>query len=178
MLALATVLAGTVALIGTPLPSASVQTPAGYSQAVTQICAGALLFEGRHRIGTRAGAIAVSRDIRATGERRLRRVDAVAKPTSTAELAARWIAVERELVQTYASTYLEIWNAIENARSPAEHRSLPALLRTLLGRPERLQGQAASLAQRLYVPDCTGGEPSRMYINQPDQPDVSPLPPG
>jgi hypothetical protein len=170
MLALATLLAGSVALTGTPLPSAPVQTSAGYSRAVTQICAGALLFEGRHRIGTRAGAIAVSRDIRATGSRRLDRVDAVLKPASTAELAERWIAVERHLVQTYASTYLQIWYAIENADSPHKHARLPALLRTLISRPDGLQGQAARLAQELYVPDCTGGQPSRVQTNGPDPP--------
>ena len=80
--------------------------------------------------------------------------------------AARWIAIERRLVQTYASTYLQIWLAIENAPSPDEHESLPRLLRTLIARPDRLQGQAARLAQRLYVPDCTGGRSSGLDTNE------------
>ena len=165
MVGLATVLAGTVALIGTPAPSASVQTPAGYSRAVTQICAGALLFEGSHQIGTRPGAIDVAQDIRATGERRLSRVDAVSKPASTARLAARWIAIEHQLVETYASTYLQIWDAIENADSPGNHANLPALMRRLVSRPDRLQSQAAKLGLKLYVPDCTGGQPNRSHAN-------------
>jgi len=165
MVGLATVFAGTVALLGTSAPSASVQTPAGYSGAVTQICAGALLFEGSHQIGTRAGAIDVSQDIRATGDRRLIRVEAVSKPASTAKLAARWIAIERQLVETYAATYLQIWDAIENADSPGNHAKLPALIRTLISRPDRLQSRAAKLELQLYVPDCTGGQPNRSYAN-------------
>jgi hypothetical protein len=136
---------------------------------VTQICAGALLFEGTHQIGTRAGAIAVSQDIRATGSKRLRLVDAVPKPASTAELATHWLALERQLVQTYASTYLQIWYAIENADTPREHAKLPALLQALISRPYRLQGQAAQLEQQLYVPDCTGGQPSLSPTNGPDR---------
>ena len=158
--ALAVLFAGTVLLAGSPSAPVAPQTPAAYSRAVTEICAGALLFDGRHQIGTRAGAIAVSRDISATGGERLRRVDAVPKPASTARLAARWIAVERRLVQMYASTYLQIWSAIERAHSPRDHARLPALLQRLILRPDTLQRRAAELEQQLNVPDCTGGQPS------------------
>lgn len=169
MVALATLLAGTVALIGTPTPSAAAQTPAGYSQAVTQICAGSPLFEGSHQIGTRAGATDLAQNIRLTGGLRLSRVDAVPKPVGTAKLAARWIAIERQLVETYASSYLQIWYAIESADAPGNHAKLPALISTLISRPDRLQGQAAALAQQLNVPDCTGGQPSHPPTNGSDR---------
>jgi hypothetical protein len=133
------------------------QTPAGYSRAVTHICAGALLFDGRHQIGTRAGAIAVSNDIRATGTRRLRRVDAIPRPASIATIAAQWIAVERRLVETYAATYLQIWDEIEHANSAAQRAALPHALHALIARPDNLQQRAAKLELRLDVPDCTGG---------------------
>jgi len=167
--ALAALFAGTVMLAGSPPAPVSSQTPAGYSRAVMQICAGALLFDGRHQIGTRAGAVAVSRAIRATGGKRLRRVDAVPKPASTARLAARWIAVERRLVQTYASTYLRIWYAIERARSPRERARLPALVHALIHRPDKLQRRATNLEQRLHAPDCTGGG------GQSNRPDTNPM---
>ena len=60
----------------TPLREAQPATTAGrvYSLAVARICADALLFEKAHAIGTRAGALAVARDIRASTRRRLQRV--------------------------------------------------------------------------------------------------------
>ena len=144
------------------------QTPAGYSRAVTQICAGALLFDGRHQIGTRAGAVAVANDIRATGTRRLGRVDAVTKPESNARLAADWIAVERRLVETYAASYLQIWDEIERANSAAQRAALPRALRALIGRPDKLQHEAGRLELRLRVPDCTGGRPGAPPATQID----------
>jgi hypothetical protein len=139
---------------------------------VTQVCAGALLFDGRHQIGTRAGAIAAANDIRATGARRLRRVDAVPKPASTARLAADWIAVERRLVETYASTYLQIWDDIERANSVARRAALPHALRVLIARPDNLQHEAGRLELLLRVPDCTGGQPGAP--SPTSQTDVSP----
>ena len=139
----------------------------GYSQEVTRICAGALLFDGRHQTGTRSGAISVSRDIRATGARRLRRVDAVPKPARTAPLATRWIATERQLVVKYAWAYLQIWYAIERAGTPRERAELPAVLGALIHAPDELQREAAQLEQALDVPDCTGGgHPSPTDIAQ------------
>jgi hypothetical protein len=154
------VLAAAALLAGATQAAQALQTPARYSQAVAPICAGALLFEGHHQIGTLAGAIAVSQDIRATGARRLRRVDAVAKPAGIARLAAAWIALERRLVKTYASTYLRIWYAIQRANSAAQRAALPGVLDALIHRPDRLQYQAARLELRLRVPDCTGGQPN------------------
>jgi hypothetical protein len=138
---------------------ASPTTPAEYSLAVKHICAGALLFGRSHRIGTRAGAVAVSRDIRVTGGRRLRRVDAVPKPPGTAPLAARWVAIEQRLVATYATTYLQIWDTIESAYSSRrKHAQLADVMYALVHRPDALQRRAAALGQRLGVPDCTGGQ--------------------
>jgi hypothetical protein len=135
-------------------------TPAEYSRAVSRICTGALLFNGTHSIGTRAGAVAVSKDIRATGRRRLRRVDAVPKPVASARLARRWIATERALVARYAWAYVQIWDAIERADTPAERNALPAKLVGLLHSPDKLQARAAALELALRVPDCTGGQPT------------------
>jgi len=146
---------GDPAVVGTSL------TSGGYSRAVTKICVGALLFEGRHAIGTRAGAMAVSTDIRTTGDRRLRRVEAVPKPARTARLARRWIATERLLVATYAWAYLRIWGAIERARTPTERARLPMVLHALIHAPDKLAGAASTLEQQLQVPDCTGGQPQQ-----------------
>lgn len=163
----AMVLAAAVVQTGASRAMHAPQTPAGYSRAVLQICAGALLFDGRHEIGTRAGAIAVSKDIRATGGRRLRRVDAVPKPAGSADIAFRWIGVERRLVEMYASTYLQIWDEIERANSPAQRAALPQALHALLHRPDQLQYRAAGLEQRLRVVDCTGGRPSPTTTTSP-----------
>jgi hypothetical protein len=147
------------------LTGSAAGTPAEYARTVTHICRGALLFEGRHEIGTRAGAVAVSLDIRATGSRRLDRVDAVPKPAETAKLAVHWIAIERSLVATYATAYLQVWGAIERATTPREHARLPGVLQALIHRPDRLQARAGALEQVLGVPDCTGGRPSQTPPN-------------
>jgi len=154
---LAALVAGAAVVAVSNAGAATPPTPAGWSRAVTQICAGAVLFEGTHQIGTRAGAIAVSRDIRSTGGRRVGRVDALAKPPLGAELVARWIAVERRLVATYASSYLRIWYAIERANTPAQRARLPRMLAPLLHAPDALQAEAQRFEQLLQVPDCTGG---------------------
>jgi len=128
-----------------------------YSSAVGRLCAGSLLFAGSHEIGTRAGAIAVSKDIRRTGLRRLRLVDRIAKPRTTATLDARWIGLERRLVGLYAATYLRIWYVIERYETPGRRASLPARLRALIDLPRPLERRARRLEERLHVPDCTGG---------------------
>jgi hypothetical protein len=154
-------------LASTAPAAASTPTAAEYARTVTGICRGALLFEGSHEIGTRAGAIAVSRDIRATGSRRLRKVAAVPKPPATAAGAERWLALERRLVATYASTYVRIWDEIDRATSPAEHSRLVPILQRLIHRPDRLQGRAVAIEQALGVPDCTGGLPQTPPSNAP-----------
>jgi hypothetical protein len=112
---------------------------------------------GQARDGTRAGAVAVSRDIRQTGTRRLRRVAAVPEPHSQAHLIRRWLNVERRLVATYARDYLLIWNAIDAANTPAQRARLPARLHVLLHDPDPLKLKAGVYELRLAVPDCTGG---------------------
>jgi hypothetical protein len=152
---LAAVVTGTAVTVGSV--HATGMTPARYSHAVSRICAGAQLFSHRHEIGTRAGAIAVSRDIRTTGHRRLRRVDAVTKPVKTARADARWIATERKLVDMYATNYFRIWQEIERAHTPAEHAKLPAVLHRLVHEADALKVRAGTFEVTLSVPDCTGG---------------------
>jgi len=128
-----------------------------FSDRVGEICAGALLFQGRHEIGTRAGAIAVSRDIEDTGTRRLRRVAAVPQPSAQAAAVRRWLDVERRLVAMYSRNYLRIWDAIENADSPAKRALLPAQVHGLVHEPDPLKHRADVYELELDVPDCTGG---------------------
>jgi hypothetical protein len=135
--------------------------PSTYSVAVTQICAGAVLFERTHSIGTRSGAVAVARDIRTSGERRVNRAAAVPKPPSKRQLAARWIALEHRLIELYASDYLRIWNAIERADTPKKRAQLPGVLQALIDAPQALERRAAALEADLHVPDCTGGSAGR-----------------
>jgi hypothetical protein len=137
------------------------QPPTGYSARLMHICAGAVLFEGTHSIGTRAGAIAVARDISTSGNRRLNRADAVPKPLGVLPLANRWIAIERRLTEMYANNYLRIWYAIERAHTPAQRAELPSALRALINEPRPLERQASALETTLNVPDCTGGSPPR-----------------
>src|SRR6185312_15256010 len=75
----------------------AVTTATTYSRAVGQICAGAVLFEQPHRIGTRAGALAVASDIRATSRRRLALVATVQPAPRQEAMAVRWQAVEQRL---------------------------------------------------------------------------------
>jgi hypothetical protein len=103
---------------------------------VTRVCTGALLFEGRHSIGTEQGAVAVARDIRASTARRLTRIEALRAHPERPLLASHWSRVEHRLSELYASTYLAIWHAIAHANSSAER----------------------ALEGKLRVPDCTGGE--------------------
>jgi hypothetical protein len=128
-----------------------------FSNRVSHICTGAVMFAGSHEIGTRGGAVAVSRDIRQTGAGRLRRVAAVPEPNSQAHVIRRWLDVERRLVAAYARDYLLIWDAIEGANSPAERARLPARLHALLHDPDALKRKAGVYELRLGVPDCTGG---------------------
>jgi hypothetical protein len=136
---------------------AGTMTPAAYSRAVSRICTGAPLFSHKHEIGTRAGAIAVSRDIRTTGHKRLLRVDAVTKPVKTAGKDTRWITTERTLVDMYARNYLRIWNQIERANTPAQRARLPQVLHRLIHAADALKLRAGKLELTLSVPDCTGG---------------------
>jgi len=138
-------------------PSVETANKTEFSQRVTSICAGALLFDGEHAIGTRAGAIAVSRDIRRTGMRRLDRVAAVAEPTRQESMIRQWLRVQRLLVAAFARDYLRIWDEIESAHTRAQRTGLPARLDALVHEPDSLKRRADAYELRLGVPDCTGG---------------------
>jgi hypothetical protein len=142
-------------------------TRSAYSHAVGHICVGALLFDGRYAIGTRAGAIAVSNAIRRTGESRLRRVEALGTPLGETGLATRWISVERRLVDLYATNYLGIWFAIERAHTPQQRATLPDRVHRLIDRSRPLERRARRLEHRLNVPDCTGGIASGVRTGSP-----------
>jgi hypothetical protein len=139
-------------------PSAAVTPyPSSWSREVTGICAHALLFEGRHQIGTRAGAVAVARDIRASTARRLWHIRALSIRSPQQRLSRRWLRLERRLAAVYASSYLGIYDAIAAAETPSERARLPRVLGRLLHMPDAIRETTTNLEQRLRVPDCTGG---------------------
>jgi hypothetical protein len=128
-----------------------------YSRAATEICAHALLFDGRHAIGTRAGAVAVAQDIRSSTRRRLARLAALQTPHAQRTLVALWLVLEQRLADVYASSYLRIYDVIAAARTPKQRARAPRILERLVHAPDPLRQAAARLEQRLQVPDCTGG---------------------
>jgi hypothetical protein len=130
-----------------------------YSLAVARICAGALLFEEAHAIGTRAGALAVARDIRASTRRRLRRVADVPAPPALQRPIARWLSLQRRLAASYADNWVRIYETIDAARTPKEHAGLARRLQKLVHTPDALRRAAGRLELELNLPDCTGGDP-------------------
>jgi hypothetical protein len=144
-----------VAALAATAPTAA--DPTSWSDGVTQICAHALLFEGRHEIGTRAGAIAVARDIRASTARRLDRIRALQAPPPQPDLSIQWLDLEQQLADLYASSYVRIYDAIAAAVTRKQRARLPRVLDRLVHAPDALRGEAASLEGLLHVPDCTGG---------------------
>jgi hypothetical protein len=131
---------------------------AHWSRAVTRICAHALLFEGRHELGTLAGAIAVSRDIRSSTRQRLANVAQLPRPNNRKAID-RWLGLERRLAAAYATSYLKIYEVIAATRTPRQHSQEPRLLGKLLHAPDRINWAATRLGALLHVPDCTGGTP-------------------
>jgi hypothetical protein len=146
------------AVAGTPHPDDAPVVAAAYAQAVTHICSKAVLFEGRHEMGTRAGALSVARDIRASTRRRLARVGAVHAPIGSTGLARRWITLEQRLANAYADNWVRIFDVIESADTPAERAREPQAIERLVHAPDTVKRAAARLANVLHVPDCTGGE--------------------
>ena|SRR5215470_12966122 len=144
------------ALSATP---AGARSPAAaeYSIAVSRICAGALLFDHPHHMGTRSDAVAVARDIRLSTARRLKHVAAVAVPPELQSTSSRWIASQRRLAAMYARIWVRINDAIDGARTPAQKATLPKRLERLVHMPDRLRHAAGRLELALAVPDCTGG---------------------
>lgn len=143
--------------LDSPRTASAATSPAAYARAVTEICAGALLFEGGHAIGTRAGALAVARDIRASTRRRLRRVDALPVPRGLEALVGRWMTLERRLANVYAESWVGIYDVIAATHTPAQRAEAPRLLRRRLHAPDQLRLAAARIELALHVPDCTGG---------------------
>ena len=131
---------------------------APWSSAVTRICAHARLFEGRHEIGTLAGAIAVSRDIHSSTRRRLAKVAQLPTPNDRKAID-HWLALERRLAAAYATSYLKIYQVIAATRTPPQHAQELRLLGRLLHAPDHINRAATRLGALLDVPDCTGGTP-------------------
>lgn len=151
-----TALAAT-ALAATQGRAASGNSAAQYSLAVTRICAGALLFDHAHHMGTRADALDVARDIRASTARRLARVTALPAPPKLRSLSRSWIASQRQLAAMFARLWVRIYDTIDAAHTPAQRTTLPKRLEQLVHAPDSLKLAAGRLELELHVPDCTGG---------------------
>lgn len=130
---------------------------AAYSLALTRICAGALLFDHAHHMGTRADALAVARDIRASTARRLARVAAVPVPPELRRISSRWASSQRRLAAAYARTWVRIHETIDATHTPGQRATLAARLQQLVHAPDPLRLAAGRLELELHVPDCTGG---------------------
>jgi len=144
----------------TPARAASANSAAEYSLAVTRICAGALLFDGAHEMGTRADALLIARDIRASTARRLASVTALSVPPELQYTSSRWISSQRRLASLYARTWVRIYDTIDAAdaaRTPAQRATLAESLKELVHAPDPLKLAAGRLELELHVPDCTGG---------------------
>lgn len=139
----------------TDTPTAT--TRAAYSRAVAQVCTHALLFEQPHSISTRAGALAVAADIRASTQRRLVVVATVPTPPAQRVAVVRWLALESRLADAYARDYVRIYDLIAAPRAPQHDRRAARRLATLMRPPGWLRHAAEGLERRLGVPDCTGG---------------------
>ena len=148
-----TVVAATLAVA---TAHASPKPATRYSTAVTRICAGALLFDHSHEMGTRADAVAVAQDIRASTAGRLARVVAVPVPRKLRAISRRWIASQRRLVALFARNWVRIYDAIDGAQTPEQKAALPHRLHQLVHEPDPLRLVAGRLELKLHVPDCTG----------------------
>jgi len=148
------------ALAATALAQVSIgagsTSPARYSRAVTRICAGALLFDHPHRMGTRDDALAVARDIRASTARRLARVVRVPVPRKLRPTSRRWIASQQRLAAAFARAWVQIYDAIDAAKTPEQLAALPGRLHDFVHASDPLRLAAGRLELKLHVPDCTG----------------------
>ncbi|MFL5962361.1 MAG: hypothetical protein ACJ757_05645 [Gaiellaceae bacterium] len=124
---------------------------------MTEICGHALLFEGRHAIGTRQGALDVARDIRASTARRLAQIAALPTPATQRPVVARWLVLEQRLADTYAHSYVAIYDVIDAAMTSGRYIRARRLIAQLLHAPDPLRRAASRLERQLQVPDCTGG---------------------
>jgi hypothetical protein len=145
------------ALAASPGHALSANSATEYSLGVQRICAGALLFDHAHHMGTRADALSVARDIRASTARRLGRVAVLPVPRELRRLSTRWISSQRRLAAFYARTWVSVHDAIAAARTPAQQAALPERLQRLMHASDPLRLAAGRLELELHVPDCTGG---------------------
>ena len=146
-----------VALVAPPGHASSATSATTYSRGVWRICAGALLFDHPHDMGTRADALSVARDIRASTAQRLVRISALSAPLELRRISSLWISSQRRLAASYARNWVRIYDAIEAAVTPAQNAALPSRLHRLVHAPDRLRLAAGRLELTLHVPDCTGG---------------------
>jgi len=171
-LVFAALAASTLAATGAGSSTATAAGPptaAAYARAVTRICAGALLFDHRHEMGTRADALSVARDIRASTRRRLALVAEVTPPPKERGTAMRWIALEQRLANAYARDWVRIFDVIDAARTPRQRARLPRELERLVHASDRLRRVVIVLELKLHVPDCTGGVPTRSPAKRGDR---------
>jgi len=142
---------------GQETDASTVVSSVTYSLAVKGICAHAMLFEQRHPIGTRLGALAVAGDIRASTHGRLEIVAALPIVPVQRARVGRWLALEQRLADSYARTYVHVYGLIAEPRTPQQTARGARRLAVLMRAPDRLRQAAARREQQLRVPDCTGG---------------------
>lgn len=140
-------------------PGGTVSSPAAteYAAGVTQICAGALLFDGTQEEGTRSDALSIAHAIRASTARRLTRVTALPVPPELKPTSSRWISSQRQLAALYAQLWVRIYDTIDAAHTPAQQATLAERVEKLVHAPDPLRLAAGRLELALQVPDCTGG---------------------
>ena len=159
MRTVATSLAALAVLAGAADAAQAPQTPAGYSRAVVQICAGALLFDKPHQMGTRPDAVSIAEDIRASTARRLDRVTAVPVPPELQDLSNRWIDSQRRLAALYATTWVRIYDTIDAAHTPAQRAALPKPAREARACTRRIEASRRAPRTRTTRPRLHGRGP-------------------
>ena len=131
-------------------------TPAAYSDAVFQICANALLFDGTHAIGTRQGTLEAAADISDSTRRRLSDVAELPTPPAETQAIERWLALEQRLADTLASNFVQLYDLIATLSTPEQNGRAPRLIRMILQASYPLRLAAGHLELQLRLPDCTG----------------------
>ena len=131
-------------------------TPAAFSEAVFQICANALLFDGTHAIGTREGTLEAAADISDSTRRRLAAVAELPTPPDKKQAIERWLALEQRLADMYASNFVQLYDVIATSSAPGQSTRAPRLIRAILQASYPLRLAAGRLELQLRVPDCTG----------------------
>jgi hypothetical protein len=142
---------------GAPLGATESSPAAAYSAAITQICAGSLLFDNAHKMGTRSDALSIAGDIRASTARRLDLVTALSVPPELKLITSRWIDSQRRLASLFATTWVRIYDTIDAAHTRAKRATLVERLEKLVHAPDASKLAAGRLELELHVPDCTGG---------------------